>query len=661
MRKALLFCRKFKYMKDITMAKTVTEKILASHLVEGSFNKGSEIGIRIDQTLTQDATGTMAYLEFEATGIPRVRTDLSVCYVDHNLVQSDFRNADDHRFLQSVARKYGLYFSPPGNGISHQVHLERFGVPGKTLLGSDSHTPTGGGLGMLAIGAGGLDVAMAMAGKPFYLIMPKIFGIRLSGKLPDWVSARDILLELLRQLSVKGGVGYIMEYFGPGVSELSVTDRASITNFGAELGATSSVFPSDENTRKFMESQGRGNLWASLTADEGAEYDEVIDIDMSTLEPLIACPSSPDNVRKVSEVAGKDVAQVLVGSCSNSSLRDLMVVAKVLEREEISNNVSFEINPGSRQVLENITAQGDMLTLVKAGARVHQAGCLGCIGMGQAPPTDTISLRTFPRNFPGRSGTVNDQVYLCSPEVAIASAVKGKITDPRDLGEYPHFELPEKYLPGDQRIEPPLEYGEDVTIIRGPNIASFPEFEPLVDTWHGTILLKVGDNITTDHIMPAGAKILPLRSNIPAISEYVFNSVDLEFIKRARDAAAGDIGGMVVGGDNYGQGSSREHAALAPRFLGVQVKLVKSFARIHKANLINFGIVPLTFENPADYEEIRQGAVVEIPDIRSRISGGAERLKVLIDKKPIQAVLEASDRHREILLAGGLLNWAKTA
>ncbi len=643
------------------MDKTVTEKILASHLVEGNLEKGTEIGIRIDQTLTQDATGTMAYLEFEATGIPRVQTELSVCYVDHNLVQSDFRNADDHRFLQSVARKYGLYFSPPGNGISHQVHLERFGAPGKTLLGSDSHTPTGGGLGMLAIGAGGLDVAMAMAGKPFYLVMPKIFGIRLHGRLPAWVSARDILLELLRQLSVKGGVGYIMEYFGPGVRELSVTDRASITNFGAELGATTSIFPSDENTKKFLESQGRSDLWLPLTADEGATYDEVIDLDMSTLEPLIACPSSPDNVVKVSEVAGRPVAQVLVGSCSNSSLRDLMLVAKVLEREEINSDVSFEINPGSRQVLENVTAQGDMLTLVQAGARVHQSGCLGCIGMGQAPPTDAISLRTFPRNFPGRSGTVNDQVYLCSPEVAVASAVKGKITDPRDLGEYPHFELPDKYLPGDERIERPRARAEEVKIIRGPNITPFPEFEPLADAWHGTVLLKVGDNITTDHIMPAGAKILPLRSNIPAISEYVFNSVDLEFIKRAGDAAVGELGGMIIGGENYGQGSSREHAALAPRFLGVQVKLVKSFARIHKANLINFGIVPLTFAHPDDYEDIKQGAAVEIPDIRSKIAAGEKGLTVLIDQKTIETILDVSDRHREILLAGGLLNWAKRA
>lgn len=637
------------------MGKTVTEKILAAHLVEGQMGKGEEIGIRIDQTLTQDATGTMAYLEFEAIGIPRVQTELSVCYVDHNLVQSDFRNADDHRFLQSIARKYGLYFSPPGNGISHQIHLERFGLPGKTLLGSDSHTPTGGGLGMLAIGAGGLDVAMAMAGKPFYLVMPKIYGIRLIGKLSPWVSARDVLLEILRQLSVKGGVGYIMEYFGPGVKELSVTDRASITNFGAELGATSSVFPSDENTGKFLESQGRADQWQELIADQDAEYDEVIEIDMSTLEPLIACPSSPDNVVKVSEVAGKPVSQVLVGSCSNSSLRDLMVAAKAVEGKQVHNDVSFEINPGSRQVLENLTAMGDMLTLIRAGARVHQAGCLGCIGMGQAPSTGTISLRTFPRNFPGRSGTVDDQVYLCSPEVAVAAALFGKITDPRDLGAYPQFSLPEKYLPGDQRIEPPMPEGEAVEIIRGPNIAAFPEFDPAPETWEGTVLLKVEDNITTDHIMPAGAKILPLRSNIPAISEYVYNAIDQGFAKRSRDAGAS----MIVGGENYGQGSSREHAALAPRYLGVRVKLVKSFARIHKANLINFGILPFTFADPADYDRISQGAKAVIPDLRKMLVRGDDILTLLIDGEKVSAKLEVSARHREILVAGGLLNWAK--
>ncbi|MFZ5761006.1 MAG: aconitate hydratase [Thermodesulfobacteriota bacterium] len=637
------------------MGKTVTEKILANHLVEGEMVRGREIGIRIDQTLTQDATGTMAYLEFESIGIPRVQTECSICYVDHNLLQSDFKNADDHRFLQSIARKYGLYFSPPGNGISHQINLERFGRPGRTLLGSDSHTPTGGGLGMLAIGAGGLDVAMAMAGKPFYLVMPKIFGVRLTGRLAPWVSARDVLLELLRRLTVKGGVGYIMEYFGPGVKELSVTDRASITNFGAELGATTSVFPSDENTLGFLRSQGREESWVELAADADARYDEVMEIDLSALEPLIACPSSPDNVVKVKEVAGRPVSQVLVGSCSNSSLRDLLVVARTLNGRQVSHEVSFEINPGSRQVLENLAAMGEMLPLIHAGARIHQAGCLGCIGMGQAPATGTISLRTFPRNFPGRSGTTNDQVYLCSPEVAVAAAITGKITDPRELGDYPTITLPEKYLPGDSRIEPPLADGGGVEIIRGPNIAPFPTFPPAPESWQGTVLLKTGDNITTDHIMPAGAQVLPLRSNIPAISAFVFRALDENFSVRAK--AAGH--GLIVGGENYGQGSSREHAALAPRYLGVEVKIVKSFARIHKANLINFGILPLTFADPADYDRVVQGATVVIPGLRSFLASGAERLTVEIDGHRIEALLDVSPRHRQILLAGGLLNWAR--
>jgi len=643
------------------MGKTVAEKILAEHLVEGEMKQGQEIALRIDQTLTQDATGTMAYLEFEAIGIPRVETELSVCYVDHNLVQSDFKNADDHRFLQSIARKFGLYFSPPGNGISHQVHLERFGVPGKTLLGSDSHTPTGGGLGMLAIGAGGLDVAMAMAGKPFYLIMPKIYGIKLSGKLPPWVSARDVLLEVLRRLSVKGGVGYIMEYFGPGVAELSVTDRATITNFGAELGATTSVFPSDANTRQFLASQGREEQWRELAADKDAEYDEVMEIDLSALEPLIACPSSPDNVVKVSEVAGKPVVQVLVGSCTNSSIRDLTVVAKTLEHHEINKDVSFEINPGSRQVLENITARGDLLTLIHSGARVHQAGCLGCIGMGQAPPTGGISLRTFPRNFPGRSGTVGDLVYLCSPEVAVASAIKGVITDPRELGEYPEFTMPDKVLPGDARIEKPWPEDRQVEIIRGPNIAPFPDFEPLPETWRGRVMLKVADNITTDHIMPAGAKILPLRSNIPAISEFVFSQIDHNFPLRMKEAVLEGCFGLILGGENYGQGSSREHAALAPRYLGVQIKLVKSFARIHKANLINFGIVPLTFSDAADYDRIEQGNEVVIPGIRAALLDGSTSVVVEVDGQQITALIDLSTRHREIIAAGGLLNWARNA
>ena len=642
------------------MGKTVAEKILAAHLIEGELKKGEEIALRIDQTLTQDATGTMAYLEFEAIGIPRVKTELSVSYVDHNLVQSDFKNADDHVFLQGAARKFGLHFSPPGNGICHQVHLERFGVPGKTLLGSDSHTPTGGGLGMLAMGAGGLDVAMAMAGKPFYLIMPKIYGIKLTGKLQPWVAARDVLLEVLRQLTVKGGVGYIMEYFGPGVAELSLTDRATITNFGAELGATTSVFPSDENTKKYMIAQGREDLWQELSADPDAEYDKILEIDMSTLEPMIACPSSPDNVVKVSEVAGKPVAQVLVGSCTNSSLRDLTAVSKIMEGREVDREVSFEVNPGSRQALENLTAQGGVLPLLQAGARIHQSGCLGCIGMGQAPPTSMISLRTFSRNFPGRSGNQGDKVYLCSPEVAAASAIKGVITDPRDLGPYPEFTLPDRYLPGDERIEAPLAEGAEVEIIRGPNIAPFPEFEPLPETWRGKVMLKLADNITTDHIMPAGAKILPLRSNIPAISEYVFSQITECFASDMKEAMSAGHFGAVVGGDNYGQGSSREHAALAPRYLGVQVKLVKSFARIHKANLINFGIVPLTFADPSDYDKVEQGADMVIPGIREALASGADKVTVEVDGVPFLAQVDLSERHREILIAGGLLNWAKS-
>ncbi|MFO7761329.1 MAG: aconitate hydratase [Thermodesulfobacteriota bacterium] len=637
------------------MGKTVAEKIMESHLGEGNLVKGEEIGIRIDQTLTQDATGTMAYLEFEAIGIPGVKTEISVSYVDHNLIQSDFRNADDHRFLQSVARKYGLYFSPPGNGISHQINLERFGLPGKTLLGSDSHTPTGGGLGMLAIGAGGLDVAMAMAGRLFHMIVPKIYGVRLTGRLNPWVSARDVLLEILRRLTVKGGVGYIMEYFGPGVKELSVTDRAVITNFGAELGATTSVFPSDENTRFFLESQGRPEGWQEIVADEDADYDELMEIDLSALEPMIACPSSPDNVVKVSEVEGKPVSQVIVGSCCNSSLRDLMVVAKTLESRELSPDLSFEINPGSRQVLINLDKQGDMLTLIQAGARVHQAGCLGCIGMGQAPATDSISLRTFPRNFPGRSGTKDDLVYLCSPEVAVASAVTGRICDPRKLGESPGLVLPDKYLPGDARIEPPLEDTSGIKIIRGPNIVPFPDLGPLPEDWQGTVLLKTGDNITTDHIMPAGSHILPLRSNIPAISGYVFSSLDEGFVERARKSGHG----MVVGGENYGQGSSREHAALAPRYLGIEVKLVKSFARIHKANLINFGILPLTFDNPDDYDLMEEGSQVVISRVRKALYDGDQVLEVGIGGKTVKAKLDVSPRHREILLAGSLLDWAR--
>ncbi len=638
------------------MGLTVTEKIIAEHLVEGEMVPGSPIAIRIDQTLTQDATGTMAYLEFEAIGIPRVKTELSVSYVDHNLLQSDFRNADDHRFLQSIAAKFGIQFSRPGNGICHQVHLERFARPGKTLLGSDSHTPTAGGCGMLAMGAGGLDVAMAMAGEPFHLNMPLVVGVKLTGSLQPWVSPKDVILELLRQLSVKGGVGRVMEYFGPGVETLSVTDRAAIANIGTELGATGTVFPSDAVTRKFLESQDRGEQWVELVADDNVTYADLIEINLDELEPMVACPSSPDNVKKVSEVAGQAVSQVIIGSCANSSYRDIVLAAEALKDREIDKSVSFEINPGSRQVLENADAAGALRHLIHCGARIHQCGCLGCIGMGQAPATGTISMRTFTRNFPGRSGTKDDKVYLCSPEVAVAAAITGKITDPRELGDAPVVSLPDKYIINDNGIIPPPEDGSGVEVLRGPNIKPLPDFDPLPDDLKATAILKVGDNITTDHIMPAGSKILPLRSNIPAISEYVFSAIDPEFSSRAQQA--GSV--IIVGGENYGQGSSREHAALAPRYLGVRAKLVKSFARIHKANLVNFGIVPMTFADPADYDKVEQGAEITIPGIRAALLSGSDTVTVKIGSdQTIQAKLDLSERDRLILGAGSLLNWVR--
>ncbi len=639
------------------MGLTATEKILNSHLIRGEMVSGSQIAIQIDQTLTQDATGTMACLEFEAMGIPGVKTELSVSYVDHNLLQSDFRNADDHRFLQSFAARHGIHFSRPGNGICHQVHLERFAAPGKTLLGSDSHTPTAGGCGMLAIGAGGLDVAMAMAGQPFYLTVPQIVGIHLTGELGPWVSARDIILEILRQMTVKGGVGKVIEYFGPGVARLSVTDRATIANLGTELGATSTVFPSDGKTREFLCSQKREGVWQGLEADPDARYHETIDMDLSSLEPMIACPSSPDNVVPVRGVAGRPVSQVIIGSCANSSYRDISIAASALESRGIDPSVDLEINPGSGQVLENADMAGVLRKLIHAGARIQQCGCLGCIGMGQAPATGTISLRTFTRNFPGRSGTKDDQVYLCSPETAVASAIRGVITDPRDLGEAPEISLPEVYLINDNGIIPPRDDRSDVMIIRGPNIKPLPEFDPLPEDLEAKVLLKVGDNITTDHIMPAGSKILPLRSNVPAISEYAFSAIDPGFSSRARETDSA----IIVGGENYGQGSSREHAALAPRYLGVRAKLVKSFARIHKANLINFGIVPITFIDPDDFDRIRQGDTVTIPGLRAAMLNGSETVEVDIKGgKTIQARMELSERDRLILASGSLLNWVKT-
>ncbi|MBW2092247.1 MAG: aconitate hydratase, partial [Deltaproteobacteria bacterium] len=620
------------------MGQTLAEKLIENHLVEGRPVKGDEIGLKIDQTLTQDATGTMVYLAFEAMGRPRIETELSISYVDHNLLQTDFKNADDHLFLQTAARKFGVYFSRPGNGICHQVHLERFGRPGKTLIGSDSHTPTNGGLGALAIGAGGLDVAAAMAGYPFYLTYPKILGVRLTGSLPEWVSGRDIALELLRRLTVKGGLGYIIEFYGPGVMSLDVPNRATVANLGTELGATTTIWPSDENTRLFLRSQGREEDYAPLSADEDAVYDQVMDLDLASLEPMIACPSSPDNVIPVREAAGREVAQVIIGSCANSSYRDLMTIAGVVDGKTIHERISCEINPGSRQVLENIISNGGLMKLVQAGARIQQPGCFGCIGIGQAPASGTVSLRTFTRNFPGRSGTENDQVYLCSPETAAAAALTGRIIDPRDLGDYPKVVLPDRFVINDRAIIPPLEETSGVEIIRGPNIKPFPEFDAMPDRLESRVVLKTGDNITTDHIMPAGSKILPLRSNIPAISRFAFQTLSADFAERAQ--AEGPV--AVVAGENYGQGSSREHAAIAPRYLGVKVKLAKSFARIHKANLINFGILPLTFVRPDDYDGIAEGDAMAIEDVRERILGGAVEIPVQVGGKAIMTSLDAS-------------------
>ncbi len=640
------------------MRKNLTTKILEAHLVEGRLIPGTDISINVDHTLLQDATGTMAMLEFIAMGLPRVKVELAAQSIDHNLLQTDYKNADDHAFLTSAAMKFGVHLSKPGNGVSHQVHLERFDVPGKVLLGADSHTPTAAGLAMLAIGAGGLDVALAMAGHSFSLPCPKVMGVRLTGKLPDWVSGKDVILELLRRHTVKGGVGKVIEYYGPGVLTLSVTDRATIGNMGAELGATSSIFPSDERTREFLFSQGRGDCWQPLAADEGAVYDEYDEIDLSAVEPMIACPSSPDNVVKVSEVEGVKVDQVIVGSSVNSSYRDLMTVCRIMEGKRVAPGVHFHVNPGSRQALENVAQDGGVLMLLMAGVSIHQSGCLGCIGMGQAPGTDQISLRTFPRNFPGRSGTKGDKVYLCSPETAAAAGIFGVITDPRKLGQikpYPAVQNPVKYLLDDSGIIFPLDDGSAVEIKTGPNILPFPDFEALPDNLQATVVIALGDNITTDHIMPAGNKVLPLRSNIPAISEHVFEQVDAGFPARAQ--AAGN--GVVIAGENYGQGSSREHAAIAPRYLGIRAKIVKSFARIHKANLVNFGILPLVFKNPADFELFKQGEQLSFPDVRRLIENGAVEIPVLVGGREIITLLEVSSRQRQELLAGGTLNYVK--
>ena len=640
------------------MGLTLTEKILKRHLVDGEFVKGNEIGIRIDQTLTQDATGTMAYIEFESMGIPRVKTERSVAYIDHNTLQSGFENADDHRFIGSVAKKHGIWFSRPGNGICHQVHLERFGIPGKTLIGSDSHTPTGGGLGMIAIGAGGLDVAVAMGGGAYYITYPKIVKVELTGALRPWVAAKDIILEVLRRMSVKGGVGKVMEYVGDGVKTLSVPERATITNMGAELGATTSLFPSDEVTLAFLKAQKRGQDWSEQKADPDAEYDETIRIDLSTLEPMVACPHSPDNVKPVSALAGMKIDQVCIGSCTNSSLMDMMKVAYILKGRTVHPGVSLAIAPGSKQVLNMIAQNGALSDMIDAGARILESACGPCIGMGQSPNSGGISLRTFNRNFEGRSGTKDGQIYLVSPEVAALSAVMGVVTDPRTLGTMPKFELPDEFTINDNMIEPPCAEEEmgNVKILRGPNIKSYPETHPLDDSIACSCSLKVGDNITTDHIMPAGAKILPLRSNIPAISQHCFTVCDPEFPARAKSLGSS----IIVGGANYGQGSSREHAALAPLYLGIRAVLVKSFARIHRSNLINAGILPLTFENESDYDLIEQGDQLRLDDLRNAVeSNGAIRVVDVTKGKTIPCRCELSERAKQIILCGGLLDYTK--
>ena len=640
------------------MGLTLTEKILSSHLVEGEMIKGTEIGIRIDQTLTQDATGTMAYLEFEAMGVPRVKTERSVAYIDHNTLQNGFMNMDDHRFIGSIAKKHGIYFSRPGNGICHQVHLERFGIPGKTLIGSDSHTPTGGGIGMIAIGAGGMDVAVAMGGGTYYITCPKVVKVNLTGKLKPWVAAKDVILEVLRRMTVKGGVGKVIEYCGEGVKTLSVPERATITNMGAELGATTSIFPSDEVTLEFLKAQGREEVYTPLSADPDAVYDEQLDINLSELVPLAACPHMPDNVKSVEEIGNMKIDQVCIGSCTNSSLLDMLKVAYILKGKTVHPDVSLSIAPGSKQVLNMLAENGALATMIDAGARILESACGPCIGMGQSPNSKGISLRTFNRNFEGRSGTKDAQIYLVSPEMAAVSALTGVLTDPRTLGEMPEFKLPEKFTINDNMIVEPVpeEDMDSVEILRGPNIKSFPTSEPLAETIDAKVSLKVGDNITTDHIMPAGAKILPLRSNIPEISKYCFAVCDETFHDRA--LALGKS--IIVGGANYGQGSSREHAALAPLYLGVKVVLTKSFARIHMANLINAGIVPMTFADEADYEKIDLDDELKIEEIGDQIAKG-DTIKITNVTKgfDFNAKVNFSQRQKDMLYAGGLLNYTK--
>ena len=639
------------------MGMTIAQKIIAAHKLSGDMTPGSEIALRIDQTLTQDATGTMAYLELETMGIPRVKTELSVAYVDHNTLQSGFENADDHRYLQTVAAKYGVYFSRPGNGICHQVHLERFGKPGKTLIGSDSHTPTGGGIGMLAFGAGGLDVAVAMGGGAYYINMPKMFKVELTGKLNPYVTAKDVSLELLRILSVKGGVGAIIEWGGEGVKTLSVPERATITNMGTELGATTSIFPSDETTRAFLKAQGREEDYIPLASDPDAEYDRIIPINLSSLKPMIACPHSPDNVVSVESIAGTKVDQVCIGSCTNSSLQDMLKVAAMLKGKTVHPSVSLSVSPGSKQVLRMLSDCGALSHILASGARVLECACGPCIGMGFSPNSGGVSLRTFNRNFLGRSGTKDGQVYLVSPETAVAAALTGYITDPSTFEPMTPVQMPAEFTIDDSAVLAPLpvEEAAEAEVLRGPNIKEFPKSKPFEDTLSAELVLKVGDNITTDHIMPAGAKILPYRSNIPFLSQFCFQVCDTEFADRAK--AAGD--GVIVGGSNYGQGSSREHAALVPMYLGVRCVIAKSFARIHVANLINAGILPLTFQNPDDYDALIQGSKLSFSDLKAGIANGTVTVTDESTGKTYVLTGEFTQRQQQILLCGGLLNYTK--
>lgn len=645
--------------------KNVARKLIESHLISGAMEPGNEISLKIDQTLTQDATGTLIMLELEAMNLDRVKTELSVQYVDHNLLQTDYKNADDHLFLRSACQKFGIWYSRPGNGVSHPVHMERFGIPGKSLVGSDSHTPAAGALGMLAFGSGGLDVAFAMAGEPYYLKMPKILGVKLTGKLPDWVSAKDVVLEMLRRYDVKGCRGYIVEYFGPGLDELNAMDRHVIANMGTELGATTTVFPSDEETKRFLRSQEREDVWVELKADEGAEYDDYDEINLSELEPLIACPSSPGNVVKVTEVEGREIYQTVIGSSANPGIRDFWIAAEMVKGKMTHNRVSFDINPTSRQVIENLADTKAFGKLLQAGARFHQAGCMGCIGMGQAPASEQISLRTVPRNFPGRSGTREDQVYLCSPETAAASALTGRITDPRNMKDlynmkYPLYERPEKEIINTKMLVPPPPDGKDVQLEKGPNVQSIPELKPLLDDYEIPVALKMGDNISTDEILPAGARALPFRSNIPRISEFAFSIIDESFFNRANELKDAYGGHLVVGGENYAQGSSREHAALAPRYLGQAIVIAKSYARIGWQNLVNFGILPLEFENNEDYDNIDQEDIIQFSDLRKKLE----------NKEPIEAYNKTkdktyrlkhsmSDRQVEVVLLGSVIEYFK--